>query len=429
MRKMHLFGYLKTGPTAYFSGGWRHPEATLNFLDPVWYEQCAQTMEAAKLDGVLFADLFGVADTYQNSFETYIRAGGQNNYLDPMTVVPIMARVTTRLGIAPTVSTTFFGAFQLARALQSLDILSKGRIAWNVITSTNNLEARNAGMDEMPSPDERYALADEIVEAVMALWNTWEDDAFVLDKVSGRFADPAKVHYANYVGQRVKTRGPLPSPRSPQGHPVIMQAGSSPRGREFGARWGEILFIGGADKVTLKKNYDDMKQRVADAGRDPDKVRIVASITPILGETETIARERADFIASLEDPEYNIATSSLHVGADLSVNKTSEAIERARGGQGARGFYDPEMGGRKGATLAERAVKGEEAIVGTPAMVADILQDLFEARGCDGFVIMPTTMQLSHEQFCRGVVPELQRRGVFRTEYSGATLRENVLAH
>ncbi|MDF0541784.1 LLM class flavin-dependent oxidoreductase [Sphingobium sp. H39-3-25] len=429
-RKMNLVAYLKTGPTALHVGGWRHPEATLDdIFNPVRYEQIAQVMEAAKLDGAFFADLFGVADTYKG-LETFVRTGGQNSYLDPMAVLPIMARVTRHLGLGATISTSFHTAFHLARSLASVDLLSGGRVAWNVVTSASDLEAKNAGMPSMPPHDERYDRADEVMEACFALWNSWEPDAFIFNKEKGIFADPAKVHYADYEGQWTKTRGPLPSPRSPQGHPVIMQAGGSDRGREFAARWAEVVFTGRSDKEQMLAFRQDLHERMRAIGRDPSSCKILPGFTPIIGETASIARERADYLNALKDPEYDLAYASLEVGADLSKHQTAEEVVQVRGNQGTHGTSAliQRVADQSNVTFSEAAKKRREnsAVVGTPSMIADELQDLFESGYCDGFVIMPTTFPTSHEQFCRAVVPELQRRGLFRTEYSATTLRGNL---
>lgn len=432
-RKMHLVAYLKTGPSAMHSGGWRHPESRVDdIFDPRRYEQIAEVLEAAKFDAAFFADLFGVGDTYKGGFETFVRTGAQNSYLDPMMVLPVMARVTSRLGLGATVSTSFFNAFHLARSFASVDIMSKGRVAWNVVTSSNDLEAKNAGMAQMHPHDERYDRADEILEACMALWNTWDKDALVLDKEAGVFADPAKVRYANYQGKWTSTRGPLPTPQSPQGHPVIMQAGGSDRGREFAAKWAEVIFAPTSERGGLGPFYADVKQRVSAAGRDPDKVKILPGITPIIGETEAIAQARADYLDQLENPEWTLAFSSLSAGADLSKYKTEEEVASVRGNQGT---YTQDMLAREKArkekiSFAEASTKWshERNMVGTPTMIADRMQELFESGNCDGFIIMPTTFPTSIEQFCRAVVPELQRRGLFRTEYQAETLRGNLLA-
>ena len=260
---MHLVAYLKTGPTAMHVGGWRHPEATLDdILHPSRYEQIARTLEAGCFDGCFFADLFGLYDIHGDSFDPYVRRGGQISYLDPTVVLPIMAAATRHLGLGATLSTTFHTPYHLARWLGSLDVLSGGRVAWNVVTSATNLEAQNAGMDELPPREERYDRADEVLEACFALWNGWDEDAFVLDKEAGVFADPSKVHYANYEGRWIKTRGPLSIPRSPQGRPVIMQAGSSDRGRAFAARWAEVVFTIQRWKTEMLEFYEDLKSRM-----------------------------------------------------------------------------------------------------------------------------------------------------------------------
>lgn len=431
-RRMNLIAYLKTGPTALHSGGWRHPEATLDdIFDPLRYEQAAQLLEAAKFDGAFFADFFGVPDTFQG-LEMFVRAGGQSSYIDPLTVLPIMARVTRNLGLSVTISTSFFNAFHIARSLASIDLLSKGRVAWNVVTSTSNTEAKNAGFDEMPPHDERYDRAEETLEACMALWKTWDADPFVFDKDKGVFGDPSKIHYANYEGKWTRTRGPLPTPQSPQGHPVIMQAGSSDRGRDFAARWAEVVFASeSAILPAMQDFYGDMHKRLAAAGRSPSSCKILSGLTPIIGETLSIAQERADFLDSLEDPNYDLAVNSLNVGVDLSKHKTVEDVEKARGTQGTLGTTARlvEAASEGNVSLAQASAKRKRnpRMVGTAKMIADLMEELFEGGGCDGFVVMPTTMPTSHEQFCRSVVPELQRRGLFRTEYSATTLRGNLL--
>lgn len=431
-RKMHLIANLKTGPSSHNAGGWRHPEATIDdILSPSRYEDAARVMEAAKLDGLFFADLFGIADTYGNSPELFLRVGGQHNYLDPMVVLPLMARVTRHLGLGATISTSFCNPYQLARSLQSLDVISGGRVAWNVVTSSNNLEAQNAGMDQLHPHDERYDRADEIVEACMALWNSWQPDSFVMDKVEGMFVDPSKVSYANYAGRWTKTRGPLATPPSPQGHPVIMQAGSSERGRTFAARWAEVIFAPLTDIPTMKEFYDDMQQRFERAGRAPNSCKILTGLTTIVGETESIARERADYIASLQPTEYDLAYYSMALGTDLGKADNSGTLSsEKRGNQGGKGIEQLlEKIAEKENTSVKEATKSRGkygTVVGTAAQVADHMQEAFEAHATDGFVLMPQVFPISHEQFCRSVVPELQRREIFRREYSASTLRGNL---
>ena len=430
VRQMHLMAYLKTGPTALHVGGWRHPEATLDDItQPSRYQHIARVLEAAKFDGCFFADLFGLYDVHGGSFDAYVRRGGQISFLDPTVVLPVMAAVTRHLGLGATLSTSFHNAYHLARWLGSLDAMSGGRVAWNVVTSATDLEARNAGLAELPPRGERYDRADEVLEACFALWDGWEPDAFVLDKQAGILADPAKVHYANYEGRWVRTRGPLSIPRSPQGRPVIMQAGSSDRGRDFAARWAEVIFTMQRGRDEMGAFYADIKARMAARGRAPGECAILPAISVVLGETESIAIERAAYLNSLIDPELNLAASSSSLGADLNKLSSEADLAQLQGNQGMKGTEDlfAQTMKAEGVILKQAAAKREmRELVGTASQVADHMQGLFEAGICDGFVLTPTVFPTMFEQFCRSVVPELQRRGLFRKEYTGRTLRENL---
>lgn len=429
-REMHLVAYLKTGPTALHGGGWRHPEATLDdIFEPSRYEHIARVLEDACFDGCFFADLFGLYDIHKGGFDTYVGQGGQISYLDPMVVLPIMARATSRLGIGATLSTTLFNAYYLARSLLSLDVLSKGRVAWNIVTSATDLEAKNFGLDHLPAKDARYDQADEVVEACLKLWKSWDADAFLLDKEAGRFADPTKVHYADYAGQYVKTRGPLSIPPSAQGHPVLMQAGASERGRQFAARWAEVVFAAQGGKAEMQAFYRDLKGRLPAHGRRPEDCAILVQTTCIVGETDAIAAEKAAYLASLAEEELRLATTSSNVGVDMSRYKEGQSIEGLQGTQGIQGAVDllEQMRKAEKLTVSEAARKlpsGE--IVGSPKTIADRLEDLFLSEACDGFVLTPATFPTSHEAFARAVVPELQRRGLFRKAYAGRTLREHL---
>ena len=430
-RKMRLVAYLKTGPTALHVGGWRHPEATLDdILNPERYQHIARVLEAAKFDGCFFADLFGLYDVHQGSFDAYVRRGGQISYLDPTVVLPVMAAATRHLGLGATLSTSFHTAYHLARWLGSLDAMSGGRVAWNVVTSATDLEAKNAGMDELPPREQRYDRADEVLEACMALWNSWDADALVRDKQSGIMSDPAKVHYANYEGRWIKTRGPLSIPRSPQGHPVIMQAGSSDRGREFAARWAEAVFTIQRGEAEMRDFYTDMKARVVAMGRAPQDCVILPAISVVLGETHSIAQERADYLNSLIDDELVLASTSSNLGADMTKVDSQKTLAALQGNQGMQGSQDviTQVMKAEGVSFKEAVTKRREGreMVGTAIEIADRLEAMFKAGVCDGFVLTPTMFPGMFEQFCRSVVPELQRRGLFRTEYTGRTLRENL---
>jgi FMN-dependent oxidoreductase (nitrilotriacetate monooxygenase family) len=428
-RKMHLCAYLKTCATASYAPAWRHPAAALNDIwEPERYEHLARTLEAARFDAAFFADGLGVSDLYRGSYADYLGRGGQTSLLDPMTVLPLMARATTHLGIGPTLSTTFHQPYHLARSLGSLDLISKGRVAWNVVTSSSDYEALNFGENTIPSKDARYDRGDEVMEACFALWDCWDADAVVLDRESGVFIDTDKVRRANYRGRYVQARGPMSIPRSPQGRPVIMQAGSSPRGREFSARWAELIFCSQATKEDSREFRDDMRARLDAVGRDPDGCAVLPSVTVVIGETESIAREKAAYLDSLTDPELVMASSSALLGVDLSAIESADQAEAVAGNQGIAGSRDrmSQVARAQGISFAQAVRKPRGLIAGTPKMIADVLEDWFTAGACDGFVLPWAVFPGTYEDFARMVTPELQRRGLLRTEYAGRTLRENI---
>jgi FMN-dependent oxidoreductase (nitrilotriacetate monooxygenase family) len=385
-------------------------------------------LEAAKFDGCFFADTLGLQDIHQGSYDTVLRGGGQISYLDPAVVLPVMSAATTRLGLGITLSTTFYHPYHLARWLGSMDVMSGGRVAWNIVTSFTDFEARNFGMKAIPPKDQRYDRADDVIEACCALWGGWDEDAFVLDKEAGFFADPNKVRYANYEGKWVQTRGPLTIPRSPQGRPILMQAGASDRGRDFAAKWAEVIFTAQSSKEDLQAFFADVKGRMAQHDREPHACAILAAATFVIGETESIARERAEFFRSLMAPEMRRARYSGSLGADLARLPANASLGELQGNQGIKGaelVLEQKMRGQ-GITLIEAASHDGSEIVGTASSIADRLQDLFESNACDGFIIAPMYFPGMFEQFCRSVVPELQRRGLFRNDYSGITFRDHL---
>jgi FMN-dependent oxidoreductase (nitrilotriacetate monooxygenase family) len=344
-----------------------------------------------------------------------------------------MSRATTRIGLGATLSSTFYPPYHIARSLGTLDLMSRGRVAWNVVASHGHLEAQNYGLDQLPARDTRYDYADEVVEAVCKLWESWDADALVLDKQRGVYADPDKVHYANYQGKWIKTRGPLTVPRSPQGRPVIMQAGSSPRGRDFAARWGELVFTLQHSKADMQTFYQDLQARVVAQGRAPEDCLILPSIDVIIGETDAIACERQAFVNDLVQTDVGLAQMSGHIGVDLSRYPSDQPLADMQMETGSRGSLDVILQATEahGLTLGEAARRYATSelcpqIVGSPETVADQLQDLFEARACDGFILTPTLMPGMFEQFVRAVVPLLQARGIFRNDYTGTTLREHL---
>lgn len=426
---MHLVAYLKTGPTANHPGAWRHPEAALDdIFAPERYEHIARVLEDARFDACFYADTFGLPDIHGGNFDAYLRLGGQISYLDPLVVLPVMARVTKHLGLGATLSTTLLHPYWIARTLASLDMLSGGRMAWNIVTSATNLEARNFGMEEIPGKEERYDRAEEVVAACCALWESWQDGALVADREGGVFIDPSKVRYTEFEGRWVRTRGPLSIPRTPQVRPVFLQAGSSDRGRDFAARWAEMIFCTPHSKADTLAFTTDVKSRMAKFGRAPEDCKVLPSFMTVIGETESIAQEKFEYLQSLIDPEAQRMLNSALMGVDLAKVASPEEMRAAQGNQGIVGSQDRvlQMMRQEKIAFRDAVAKPRALLVGTARTIADTLEDYFTSGACDGFIITPTVHPRMFEEFCRLVVPELQRRGLFRTEYAGATLRENL---
>jgi FMN-dependent oxidoreductase (nitrilotriacetate monooxygenase family) len=317
--------------------------------------------------------------------------------------------------------------------LGSLDHLSSGRVAWNIVTSASNMEAQNFGIPVIPDKTIRYDRAEETVEACLALWDSWDADALIMDKQSGVFADPAKVRYANYTGKYVQSRGPLPVPRTPQGRPVLMQAGSSPRGRAFAAKYAEVIFTFQSQKDHMKAFRADMHARMAAAGRDPADCVVLPSLDVVLGDTQAMAEDRRDYLDQLVDPELALSITSSHLGVDFSTFPLDEPLELMARDTTVSGGLDVLMQAThaEGLTLRQAAQRYGTScmapqLVGTADSVADTMADLFESGACDGFILTPTTFPGMFEQFARSVIPALQKRGIYRTHYTGATLRENL---
>lgn len=432
-RQMHLVAYLLV-PTCHHQGMWRHPYTDTGFFDRRFYQNLARTLEHGKFDMMFMPDVLTIYDRYGSSFDRTVQYGGQSAVsFDPLLILTTMACVTEHLGLAATLSATFFTPFALARSLATLDHMSGGRAAWNVVMSTSAAEAQNFGLDSLPGRQARYDRGDEVIELCMKLWESWDADALIVDKASGIYADPTKVHYLDFEGEWLKCRGPLTVPRSAQGRPVIMQAGASERGRQFAATWGEMVFTLQHSVDDMRAYYTDIRNRVADAGRNPDHCKILPAVQAVVGETESIAKERLEYMNELVSPEIGIATLSTHIGVDLSGYPLDLPVEDVQVEEGSRGSLEVVLQGTKaeGLTLGEAARRFATSeltpqLAGTPVQIADQLEEMFTSRACDGFIVTPTHLPGAWEDFSRAVVPELQRRGLFRTEYTGTTLRENL---
>ncbi|MCA1444443.1 LLM class flavin-dependent oxidoreductase [Ensifer sp. IC4062] len=423
---MKFVAFLMAGPTSHHHAMWRHPQTENRFLDPVFWESLARTLEAGKFDGFFFADVL----SFYN--ETTMARGGQMSLLDPIPLVAIMARATSHIGLGVTISTSFQEPYAIARVLSSLDVLSGGRIAWNVVTSAIDREAQLFGEALLPR-SERYDRAEEVLKVCLDFWTGWADGALFLDKESGDFIDEAKMRRTDITGKYVAAKGVFTVPPSIQRHPVIMQAGSSPRGRDFAASYAELVFTLQHSLPDMQAFYGDMKDRADKAGRSPDDCAILVSVDPIIGETESIAREKQAYINDLVDPRLAIPFMSAHIGVDLSQYPLDRPINDIPAEAGSRGSFDVILQATKASNLTLREAAKHFAtselcpqVVGTPESVADQLQEFFDNKGCDGFIVTATEMPGSFEAFTRSVVPILQKRGVFRKKYPGSTLRETI---
>lgn len=432
-KQLHLAGFLIASQLTHSHPQWRHPRSDLNFLRPEFYQNLGQVLERGKFDYVFFADALAVPHRYGDSIEETLRRGTQGAVLiDPAYVVATMAVATQYIGLGITRSTTYYAPFELARAFATLDHLSGGRIAWNVVTSHNIEEAYNFGLEAHLEHENRYDRADEFVELTYKLWDSWQEDALVLDKEKGLFADPTKVHHVNHEGQWYKSKGPLTVPRSPQGRPAIMQAGSSNRGKEFAARWAEIIFEIDPTPEGRKAYYNDVKSRAVKYGRNPDDVKIFPAIIPFIGETEAIAREKQAFHNELADPISGLITLSSHMDYDFSQHELDQPVQDVEVG-GIKGLFEValRLSKKDGLTLRDIGRLYAEGIllphvVGTPTQIADQLEESFKNGEADGFIISAAYLPGSFEEFVEFVVPELQRRGLFRQEYTGKTLRDHL---
>jgi FMN-dependent oxidoreductase (nitrilotriacetate monooxygenase family) len=437
-RKMHFITLMCAGPTNHHNGGWRHPGSDGDrVLDAGRYEEIARISEQGLFDGVFLVDYHFQQGLEEHSPSLVVKHGGQMAMLDPMQLLAAMARVTRHVGLTATLSTTFYDAYHIARSFATLDHISGGRAGWNIVTTGNQAEARNHGMDGLKERDSRYDYADEVIEACMTLWNTWEPDALKFDKTNGIFADPDKMHYVSYEGSMVRTHGGLTTPRPPQGRPVLMQAGSSPRGREFAARWAEVVFTVQQEKSLMQDFYADMKRRAQSQGRNPDECAILPAIDVIVAETEAQAQAEADYVDGFASMALGLQTLTGLTGVDLSIYPLDMPlaeipVEAER--TVSIGLYQNVLKIRKngrGLTLREAALLYATTwmaprLVGTPVTVVDQMQDVFESGACDGFVIGTSTSPMGLRNFVQQVVPELQRRGLHRTEYTGSTFRENL---
>jgi len=432
-----LVAFLQAQNCSNYPASWRHPDARGDFLSAAYYQHIARTLEAGKFHLAFFDDRLAMPSSYGRSYEQAVRYGIRAVKLDAATVLTTMGCVTERLGLGATYSTTYYEPFHVARVFGTLDALFGGRTAWNVVTSLNDSEAANFGRAEHLAHDERYDRAEEFMEIVTGHWDAWEPTALVLDKASAEFARPEKVHRLDYSGKFLRSRGPFTIPRSPQGRPVILQAGQSGRGRIFAARWAELIFVIEPVLQTAARNYAAVKEAVANAGRDPAQVHITPAVYVVAAPTRTEAEEEMARIEALARPEDVLELLSEVLNFDFARKRMDEPFtgEELAEMTGLRAIIDRVVAqsGKPHPTVADfirfsgRGTPREfPTFVGSPADVADQMEAWIEGKGCDGFVLAATHVPGSYESFVRYVTPELQRRGLFRRDYAGPTLRENL---
>ncbi len=436
-RKMALVGFLQAQNCSNYPASWRHPESAVDFLTPAYYQRIAKVLEAGKFHMAFFDDRLAMPDRYGMSAAESIRNGVRVVKLDPVPVLCMMAAVTKGLGLGATASTTYFEPFHIARQFATLDHMTGGRAAWNVVTSLNDSEAENFGQDALLAHDLRYDRADEFMDVVHGHWDSWAPDAIQMNRESGVFADPDKVKALGHRGRYFKSRGPFTVPPTPQGRPVIVQAGQSGRGRDFAIKWAELIFAIFPNLEYAQRVYKETQAIAEAAGRDPASYRLTPAAYAIVGESQAEAEDKAAFIQSLHRPIDTLALLSEALNYDFAAKGMDEAFssEELAAISGLQAIRDRvvRLSGKTNPTVRDfvqhsaRGTLQEMAMfVGTPARIADGMEEWFTGRGCDGFVIAATHMPGAYEDFVRHVVPELQRRELFQTEYAGTTLRQNL---
>jgi alkanesulfonate monooxygenase len=426
-KQLRLGAFMR--PVSIHTGAWRYPgawpDANFNFAH---LKQLAQTLERGRFDAFFMADHLAVLNM---PVEALQRSHTVTSF-EPFTLLSALAQHTRHIGLVATASTTFDEPFHIARRFASLDHLSEGRAGWNIVTTSNPDAALNFGRDDHMEHDERYARAREFYDVVTGLWDSWADDAFERDVESGRFFDPAKLHVLDHKGKYLSVRGPLHIARPVQGWPVIVQAGASEAGRQLAAETAEVVFAAPGTLAAARSLYADIKGRMRKIGRDPEHLKILPAAFVVVGDTVEEARAIRAKLDSLVHYDSAIASLSVALGHDASSfdpdGPLPEVPETNASQSGRARVVD--LARTEGLTVRQLAQRlggyGGLAFVGTAQTVADQMQEWLESEGCDGFNVMFPWLPGGLDAFVDGVVPELQRRGIFRREYEGRTLRENL---
>ncbi len=428
--KMHLGVFFKN--TGHHIAAWRseqsQPDAGINLKH---YVECAQTAERAGFDFLFYADS---AATREAALEPLSRSSQYTAYFEPTTLLASLGAATSRIGLVATQTTSYNEPYNIARRFASLDHLTSGRAGWNVVTSGNDAEALNFGREEHYEHDERYLRAQEFVEVVKGLWDSWDDDAFIYDRKEGRFFDPEKVHKLNHHGKYFKVRGPLNVPRSPQGYPVIFQAGISESGRELAAATAEGVFSGELTVERSQAHYSDIKKRMPRYNRHEDELKILPGVTIFCGHTAAEARDKEEYLASLIHPVVGREYISTLLGIDLSdCNENDHLPDRESKTRAKAGIAlsIKAMAERENLTIRQLYMRlagshGKLTLRGTPVEIADTMSEWFHNHACDGFIMQPSTMPGDLNDMADLLVPELQNRGLIRVGYEGTTLRDHM---
>ena len=433
----HLLGFVQHGVNSHATGMWRHPKDKINWdwSRPAYWQHMARTMERGLFDAMFIADELAPYNNYESSSDATVKYAVQCPVHEPSTIVPIITTATENLGVGVTLSTAFEHPYSMVRRLSSLDHLSRGRIAWNIVSSYSKSEWDAYGV-EMTKRSGRYERMEEYMEVCYKLWDSWEPEAIVADRATGVFADPAKVHEVNHEGEYFRCKARSFVFRSPQGYPVLWQAGSSDRGRDFAAKHAEAIFAVHPDVKRMREYTDDLDFRLEKRfNRKPGSVKRIYGVQTVVGVTRSEAQEKYERIQECIPLEGAMAWISGHFGPDFSKYDPNEHVQNIEI-PGIQGLFDSIIYAKGGApvTVQEAALiyaegMGMPRLVGTAADIADQLEHFMDEGGADGFMLAATYTPGCFEEFVDLVVPELQRRRRFRTRYAGSTLRENLLEY
>ena len=415
------------------AAGWRMPGAQVNAaLDIRLWKRMAQAAERARFHFMFWAD--GIAVRHSARDEDELSFNARIDVYEPLTLIGALAAVTERIGFIASASTTYNEPYHVARKFASLDHISEGRVGWNVVTSWSEQEAYNFGRDAHMEHDLRYRRAEEFVDVVFGLWDSWEDDAFIRDQASGRYFDPAKLHTLNHKGEIFSVKGPLNVARPLQGYPVIAQAGSSGPGQDLGARIADLIYTAQKTREDAVAFYRSVKAHGAAAGRDPDSMLVMPGILPVMGRTRQEAQDRYEQMQDRVHARLGLPMLAETFGDLSSLDPDAPLPPPLERSNAVKSGHETlaKLGRQDGMTIRKlyqvmAGASGHNFVVGTPAEIADLMEDWFTARACDGFNIMPAFMPVPAIEAFDWLVPELQRRGLFQTEYQGdGTLRGSL---